>query len=1314
MTLAPLACEGYRLSPQQRRCWLLSIDPAVTHAQCAVLLTGELDVTALRRAANGVVARHESLRTLFHAPPGARVPLQVIAEVGAAAWEEIELDLGPESLAASALDELLEREARRPFALATGPLVRALLVRTGDRLRHLLVLTLPALCADAVSLRNLTREIAGVYAQDSPAAGETVQYLQFSEWQWEVLESEPAPAPAGWAAAGSQTPALPGERHPAAGAASTPQRIRAALEASAVEQLEEARLRCGVGLPAFLLAAWELLLFRLAGEAVPVQWLADGRPFAELAEAVGLFSTALPLLPIVDADLPFAQLAARCDELLAAALRQPEDLARQAAASSADESDLPVALELRSVPPAVCRAGVEFSLLDEAGGAERAKLRLVARLGPRQLALEVWYDSARFDAGAARMLLDRALTVLAAVSRRPAAPVGDVELLSADERRQVLVDFNATARDLAVDRTVYQLFAEQARRVPDRPALADDHRRLTYSQLAAAAAALGERLRRAGVGPEVRVGTFLERSIDVVVALLATWHARGAFVPLEPSSPRARIATLLEEAGVDVLVTAERSAGALAAGSRALVLLDPPAAGEAGGAPTPAPALKDSLAYVLFTSGSTGTPKAVAVEHRQLTDYVLGISGHLALPEGWSYAFVSAFTADLGHTVLFPALCSGGCLHILAADRLASPDGVAEYFRREGIDCLKITPSHLKALLLAREPRHVLPRRLLVLGGEALSWDLVAQVRQLAPGCRIVNHYGPTEATVGVLARPLQPAEASTGAVPLGGLLPNARVYLLDARLHPVPAGVTGQLCLGGGGVARGYLGRPDATAAKFLPDPFTATPGSRMYTSGDLARFAGAADLEFLGRADDQVKVRGFRVELGEIEAVLAGHPAVRECVVVARQDGAGDRRLAAYVAAAGDPPPDREALRAFLLERLPEVMVPADLVLVPKLPLNANGKVDRRLLTDLLDAAAQGGTRVLPRDVVELGLARLWEDLLGVRPIGVRDNFFALGGHSLLAVRLMVQVRNQFGCELPLGTLVTRGATVEGLASLLRSGGHAPSFSALVEIQPGCGRDPLFCVHPSGGTVLCYLDLSRHLGADQPVFGLQARGREGGGEPLTRVEEMAADYLQAVRSVQPRGPYRLAGWSFGGVVAFEMAQQLRATGERVALLAILDSDFRTDCPLLNDAEFLVELLGEELGLALDDLRRYHEVDELLAHAAAKARALGLLREELGPADLRRLFHFYKTTYNAARAYRPAAYPAPITLLLSEQWTRDGLADPTFGLRGLATGGLETVVVPARHVDFVRQPAVVTVAAHLRRCLDRAAASPGPNDDRL
>jgi amino acid adenylation domain-containing protein len=581
---------------------------------------------------------------------------------------------------------------------------------------------------------------------------------------------------------------------------------------------------------------------------------------------------------------------------------------------------------------------------------------------------------------------------------------------------------------------LHQLIEQQARRTPDRVALRFEQHSLTYAELDRRADRLARHLSLLGAGPDVLVGLFVERSLEMVVGILGALKAGAAYVPMDTSYPQERLGFMLSDASLALVLTQRTLVSNLPESAAQVVCLDEfEWNGAQAATQNEARVRPEHLAYVIYTSGSTGRPKGVCVEHRNIVNYVLGVADRLQLEAGMSYATVSTIAADLGNTVLFPALVTGGCLHIISQERAESQALLSDYFSREKIDVLKIVPSHLAALQSGNNPEQVMPARCLILGGEASRLDRIEALRALSPKCEIYNHYGPTETTVGVLtyhARAQLP-DTRSGTLPLGRPLPNSRVYLLDGEGRPLPIGEQGEVCIGGRGVARGYLNRPDLTAEKFVPDPFSPDLDARLYRTGDLARYLPDGNIEFCGRIDHQIKLHGYRVELGEIEAALRDQDAVQDAVVLAREDESGEKQLVACVSAREPLTP--ATLREHLKARLPQYMVPSAFVLMENLPLTRNGKIDRQALAGLpFENVEPEHAFVGPRTETEKALAAIWGQLLKVESIGIDDDVFDLGAHSLQAMKALTQIRDAFDVNLALRNLFEH-PTIAGLAEAI-----------------------------------------------------------------------------------------------------------------------------------------------------------------------------------------------------------------------------------------------------------------------------------------
>ena len=1035
------------LSFAQERLWFLhQLEPSSPYynVPSALRLSGKLDIEALDRALREIVRRHEVLRTTFRAISGK--PIQIVhpeveLRLHVLRWPELRAEEREEAARKEAAEE-----ARRPFDLATGPVFRARLLVLGED-DHVLLLTLHHIVSDGWTRGILNRELTALYrayqAGTDPGLPDLpIQYADYAQWQrrWlsgEVLDRQIAY----WKKQMDGAPQaidLPTDRpRPPVQTYHGGQRIKILPREIGVALKELAR-REGVTLYMVLLGALNVLLHRWTGQRdVVVGTSVSNRGRAEIERLIGFFINALVLrTEVIDAQ-PFTELLQRVREVCLGAYAHqdmPFERLVQELQPDPDPSRAPlfqVIFTMQNAPgEAMEMPGLQLRGVRTESATVKYDLTFLMGEGKDGgLGVSIEYNLDLFEGATIDRMVSHLAALLEGIAKDASRRITDIPMLPEDERQKLLVAWNDTAASYSVDDCVHELFEAQAEATPAAVAVASGAARLTFHELDARANRLAHHLRGKGVGPESVVGLCLGRSVEVVVAMLGILKAGGAYVPLDPTYPASRLAQLVEDAGARVIVSEDRFAAGLLA-TATVVRLDGDAAAIAAesDARVVGEVTSSNLAYVLFTSGSTGKPKGVAIEHRNLVNYVRGVATRLALPPGSSYAHISTFSADLGNTVLFPPLCMGGTLHVIPDELTTDPIGLGAYFEEHRVDCLKIVPSHLSALLSGSRAERVLPRKLLVLGGEASSWELIDRIEKLSPATRILNHYGPTETTVGVVTYAVDNAsKPHTPTVPLGRPLPNTQIYLFDPNLALTPIGVPGEVCIGGAGVARGYLGQPELTRERFLADPFSKRPSARLYRTGDRARVLPDGTLVFLGRLDFQVKVRGYRIELGEIDAALASHAAVKDAVVLAHEETPGDKRLIAYVVPATRL--STAELQSYLEQRLPEYMVPSDFVLLEALPLTPNGKIDRKALLAVGREHEHGEAYLAPRTPVEEVLAGIWGDVFDREKVGVHDRFNDLGGHSLLAIQIIARARDAFNAQVPLRAIF-EAPTIAGLA--------------------------------------------------------------------------------------------------------------------------------------------------------------------------------------------------------------------------------------------------------------------------------------------
>ncbi|MFL6332855.1 MAG: amino acid adenylation domain-containing protein [Pyrinomonadaceae bacterium] len=1038
----------YKLSPAQQGMLFHSMAALHTGVYLQQLRCGlheDLHVPAFVRAWERVAERHAVLRTGFRWD-GADGPRQEVQRTIVLPFEQHDwrdLSAGAQE---SGLETYLREDRQRAFEFGEAPLMRFALFRMAED-DYRLVWTSHHALLDGRSRLIVLKEVFAFYeafcsGRDLTLA-EPRSYSDFIGWleqqDWRKAEESwrrrlkgfVAPTPLVVAAATTHEPS-----EPRVGEEST------RLSAGLTSALHSFAQKHGLTLNTILQGAWALLLSRYSDETDIVfgTTRAGRRATVDGAEAmVGLFINTLPVRAEMS---PERSLLSLLQELRAqsVALREYE---HTPLLKIREWSDLPAGSPMFESIVVFENYHLNSTLRAQGGAWRNREFELleqsnyplaVVAYGGAELLLKLAYQQHRFEQPTVARMLRHLETTLGVIIDDPLLPIAQVSFMSAAERRQVLHDWNQTQADYPRDACIHQLFEAQVERTPASVAVVFEGEEVSYGELNERANGLARRLRRRGVGPDVPVGLLLERSAQAIVALLAILKAGGAYLPLDPSYPPERLCFMLKDAGAHLLLTRGELLGAVEADGVEVLLVDSEGGAmmrcgeeeevrEEGMEVRVAPA---NLAYVIYTSGSTGRPKGVMVEHRQLFNYVRGISQRMGFEAGAHFALVSTFAADLGHTMLFPSLCYGGTLHLISSLRAMDAAALGEYFRRQRIDYLKIVPSHLRAMLAASPERaHVIPRRRLILGGEAAGRELAAEVKKLNPECFITNHYGPTETTVGVLTHTVEPGPERTQAsptqnVPLGRPLPGSEVYVLDSHLQPVPVGAAGELYIGGDGLARGYFNSPGLTAERFIPHPFGAEPGQRLYRTGDLACYLPDGKVEFLGRRDQQVKIRAFRVELGEIESVLAAHEEVREAAVVAREDKAGEKRLVAYVVGRKGASLDADKLRRHVHRQLPGYMVPSAFVLLERLPRMAHGKLDRTALPAPESFEKRDGDgSARPRTSTEEVIAKIFSEALGVERVGVEENFFELGGHSLLATLVVSRIRELLMIELPLRDL-------------------------------------------------------------------------------------------------------------------------------------------------------------------------------------------------------------------------------------------------------------------------------------------------------
>jgi amino acid adenylation domain-containing protein len=1322
------ATENSPLSSSQERIWLTQqLEPhsPICNRPAHLRLRGSLEIVALRRALEEIVRRHQVLRSTFSEANG-RVTQSVMPP---AAIELLLIDLSHLPPVEAEIDarRRADQQSQQIFDLKSGPIFRAELLRlsAGD---HVLLLTIHHIAFDAWSMSVLKRELAGLYrafagGYESRLPRLPIQYGQFADWQREEIGGERLRGQIDYfkKKLSGLLPILnlPVDLQRAAAGTFPSGRVAITLDATLSQAMKDLCAAEGVTLFMLILAAFKALLSRYTGaNDIVVGCPVAGRSRADAEQLIGCFINMLPLRTDLSGDPSFRELLRRVKETsLGAYANQDVPIERliQELRPPRDLSRIPlfnVLFNYRNVPKVDVPEGgirIEDFACPQPGALLDLSLELADSPAGLECAFE--YDADVFDTATVEGMLHRLELLLRGVIADASMAITQIPLITAHERAQLLVKALGTRQEFPRDLCFHELFARTAARRPHANAIRSTSRTMTYRELDRESGKLATVLRSMGVGQDVPVGLCVERSCELIVAILGILKAGGAYVPLDPDYPKNRIELIAADCGFKVLVTQRKLAGRLANPQIGILCIDEidkhsadkPTEGVPGVPAT-------SLSYIIYTSGSTGTPKGVAIEHRSLVNYVTTAYAPLGLRENDSVLQFASIAFDASVEDIFCPLACGATVVLRTDDMLGSAAGFLDECGRQGITVAILPTAYFHEVagdLAAGRAKLPPGLRMVVIGGEALLPQRLAEWHEaVGSSVKLINLYGPTETTVSATMWDCSQWLGRDGPLPLrcpiGRAMPNYQVYLLDTHLQPVPDGMTGEIFIAGEGLAHGYLNQPELTRERFIPNPF-ADSGERLYRTGDLARRLVDGNLEFVGRADQQVKVRGFRIELGEIESAICAHPQISEAAVVAWAEG-GDQRLAAYIVPQVAESVSERELREFLSVRLPSYMVPAAIVISQRLPTASSGKIDRRSLPrpEWSDPAAAEGEPIY-RNTTEETLASIWSEVLGVSRIGVDDNFFDLGGHSLLAVRLLGLVNSTFKVNLPPASLFTN-PTIAHLAIELQSSARDSANHPLTCLNAGSDLPPFFYLHGDfAGQGLYCANIARHLDPRQPFYVLHTLGADGR-PAFERIEQMAAYYLRQIRRVRAHGPYVLGGFCNGGAIAFEIARRLREQGEHVPLVILIASAL--DQMRIRPFFRLVNRFGDFIGMPFDSQvafalwvqgkrRRWRQVSRhgtgarvrlAIRKAGTLARRVrAWMRTELhsdpqsqtaGDADYVRLSEHY---HLSMAGYDPKPYTGRVMVLWPDEESARYRRDPTLGWRRLAPQ-MKVELVPGHH----------------------------------
>ncbi len=1259
----------------------------------SLLLNGPLDRALMERTIAALVRRHDGMRSMMSAD-GTRVIVMermevpfTFSDISAALREERE----------RRLEEIGRVDMTTPFDLVHGPLFRVQLIKTGPD-EHLLRLTGHHVVIDGWSMGIVMADISRIYSALAggqeprldpaiPFSDHALAMIDFAksdgyaktERYWLDQFSGPLPRLD-----------LPTDRPRPKRRTFNGARIDVEMDPALVRGLKEVATRSGSSFVTTLLSVFELLLYKVTGDNDLVVGLpAAGQNDMDMKQLVGHCVNLLPLHSRIDEEKPFIEhLKARRGAVLDAHDHQRITFGTLVRKLNVPREPgriplCPVVFNIdMNMDDGVRFEGLRHRFISNPRRFENFELFLNATGSEQRLVLEWSYNTDLFDSATVRGWMDELTRIAGRIITNAGVPIVHIVNTGAlaGDLQPPPGEWIGESPDYPREKSINTLFDEVVERHADRTALEIGGQRMSYRELRERAVALAAVLHEAGVKPGDPVGLCMDRSFGMITGMLATLRCGACFVPFDPSYPADRLRFMFDDTQVKVLLTQSHMKQALPAHQARVVLPDEAVAGASSTAPVVGSA--GDAAYIMYTSGSTGTPKGVVVPHRAIVRLV---KAQDFLPFGPDPVFLqlSNISFDASTLEIWGALLNGARL-VLQPQQKPTLAEITDTIHRHGVTTAWFTAG-LFNLLVDEHLDRLRGLKHILTGGDVLSVPHVKKaLKVLGPGV-LINGYGPTENTTFTCCHAIDDEAAIKGSVPIGRPVHHTRVYVLDEQRRPVGVGQKGELYAGGDGVALGYWKRDALNLERFLPDPFSTREGARMYRTGDIVRWLPGGVIEFIGRSDDQVKVRGFRIEPGEIESALNGHALVKDRVVMARSDVPGEKLLVCYLvphaSQQGAEPLAQEHLiatvREHLRARLPEHMVPAAFVVMHAFPLTPNGKVDKKALP-----APEYRTQTLrahyvaPRGHLERVLAAIWSQRLAMPRIGVHDNFFEIGGHSLVAIQILEQVEQQLGGTLSLQALF-QAPTIAEFAHLLEAGGAQMHWTNLSPIQPEGHKAPFFCVH---GDEANYF-LPRHLGNDQPFYAFFHQGDDGSPIRWTKVEEIAAHFIHEMRSVRPHGPYLLGGYSFGGIVAFEMAQQLRAAGEEVPLLALFDT---------YDPKEYVRDMGR-------DARFY----DPLKHAVLKHLAERSLRRKQHIADPRVRHHYIISTYDRAiKGYRPGPYQGTITLFKAR-----GTSGPDhMGWASLAKGGLEVVHVPGDHYSMIKEPHVKVLSAELAVAIDRAS----------
>lgn len=1327
--------NDFPLSSSQRRIWFMeNFNPGMMAYNIPLdyRITGNLNTEVLEKAINILIQRHESFRTIFPKVNGE--PVQKVLPSLSANISLVELDAEPKEMITTLIKKCSLENASYKFDLETGPLFRFQLLKTGSR-EFIFLINIHHIISDAISLGIFMDEFRQVY--DSLLKHETVKlpeipvkYTDFTLFQdqWVMGEDYKAQLEF-WKTGLSGVPdvlQLPLDFRRPDKMTFNGTEYHFSVEPELKEKLVAMSKKAGTGLSMPLLSAFAVLLNRYSSqEDFVLGFPVANRRYPELDLLTGVFVNTLPIRFTFPDEIAFSEVNRNTIQRFLSAYenqeipvdRLVEELKVKRTMninplfqvlfnylnSSSNEMQLP---------------GATMQLLNGERVSSQVDLTLTVNDYTHDLDFAIEYDTDLFREETIARMSGHYLTILRAIAEDEDLNIKAIPMLTEQEHNLMINEWNNTQVDYPKDKCIHHLFEEQVLRTPDAIAVVFENKQLTYSELNAKANRLAHYLVKQGAKEGTIVAMCLHRSIDMVVALLAISKSGATYLPLDPIYPKARLGLILDDAKPLIMVSESSMAGNLPETEARIVLLDnkDEYSNESSGN------LRfgnvHNNAYILYTSGSTGKPKGVMVKQHAVINLICSMSRSLNVTAQDILLAATTISFDIAEMEIYLPLFNGAKLVIASEDTAMNVELLKTRIDETGATLFQATPVTFRMLVLRGwKGKQDLK---LVCGGEAFSKELA---RELLSRCREVwNGYGPTETTIYSVIKKLNPEDAvGEGYVPIGRPIDNTRLLVLNSKLQPVPVGIAGELYIGGEGVSAGYLNLPEISAGRFVPDPYSRNPESRIYKTGDLVHYFPDGNLMYLNRVDSQVKIRGFRIETGEIESAISQFDGIRANTVIAREDEQGEKILVVYYVTDKNSGLDEAGLRQYLKEKLPEYMVPSALVRMEKLPLTANNKVDRKSLPEPSGVSfAISKEYAEPKTFTEKKLAAIWSSILKIEKIGILDNFFEIGGHSMIAVTLIIKIEKEFGIRLPLATLFEQ-SNIQKLSKVIENGIGPEKWRSLVPLRPLGSKKPLFLVHGMGLNVLLYTTIISYLDPEQPVYGLQAKGLNGIDKPLESIEEIAAYYISEIMTIDAEEPYQIAGYSLGGMIAFEIGHQLREMGKKVSFIGLLDTvaeGAENNSPILkrigSKGKYLVNYLSWNISYFFKnpDESMFLVIKRRLRGLGKKIRGLDVkvsMDEGISKGEQKELPKYMHKVHlantRAGRRYVLKPYMGRVHLFKATRQTFY-IPDPVnYGWDKYALGGVVIHQIPGEHSSTFAPPNDKHFSSILQKSLDESMA---------